>query len=187
VDGEAQLALRAGLDRLGWVPGGGVSAYCLTAPVSGLRVVGDRTMSPGLDLVLTAEPDVGWLATYRYRGMQFPPQAGGLLVSAPEQRFFSIREITADGSRPVRTVAVARGSLAGGWVCLTAVDVAPDRRRRGLARALLVAVADWAASRGAASAMLQVAVTNGPALRLYTSAGFTVHHRYDYLVPGAMG
>ena len=195
VDGDAQLELRAGLDRLGWVPGGGVSAYCLTAPVAALRTDGRPAgpVGPGLSLVASAEPGPGWLATYRYRGQEFPAQARWLLLSAPEQAFFSIvaepaeaaetAEASGDGGRGGHTVAVARGSVAGGWGCITAVDVAPSYRRQGLARVLLRAIADWAANRGAASMLLQTAASNGPAQRLYLSAGFVVHHRYDYLVP----
>ena len=37
---------------------------------------------------------------------------------------------------------------------------------------------------GARSAYLQVGDGNDAALRLYRSAGFSVHHRYDYLSPG---
>jgi N-acetylglutamate synthase len=64
------------------------------------------------------------------------------------------------------------------------VDVARAFRRQGLARLLLADVARWAAERGAASMLLQTAVANAAAQRLYLSAGFTVHHRYDYLTPG---
>jgi len=89
-DGEAQLALRAGLDRLGWVPGGGVSAYCLTAPITALRTARQWAglQEPGLRLEVSAEPGPGWLATYKYRGNEFPLMGRNLLLSAPEQAFF---------------------------------------------------------------------------------------------------
>jgi ribosomal protein S18 acetylase RimI-like enzyme len=46
---------------------------------------------------------------------------------------------------------------------------------------VLAALAGWGAERAARSTYLQVAEGNEAALGLYLSAGFTVHHRYDYL------
>jgi N-acetylglutamate synthase len=157
----------------GWsvVPDG--SALVLVAPTAALRT--GPELPPELRMTAAPEPDPAWLAAYRYRGQELPPQAVELLLSAPEQAFWSVR----DGDR---TVAVARGSLAGGWAGVTAVEVVAEHRRRGLARVLLAAVARWAGERGAASCYLQTAESNLPAQRLYTSAGFVPHHRYDYLV-----
>jgi len=123
---------------------------------------------------LAERPDADWLNAYRYRGQPLPPAASDLLLSAPGQVFVSI---LAAG----RTVAVARGSIGGGWAGLTAVEVQPDRRRRGLGSVLLTEVARWARRAGTASMWLQVAESNTVARRLYTRAGFTPHHRYDYL------
>ena len=82
-----------------------------------------------------------------------------------------------------RVVAVARGSLGGGWAGITAVEVDPGHRRRGLARLLLARLAGWGARRGARSMFVQVGEINEAALRLYESAGFARHHRYDYVTP----
>ncbi len=172
-DEDAQLALRAAVEGCGWHPGGGTSAYTLTAPVQALRG-GPGRPPPGVLLHHATAPGPDWLAVYRYRGQDLPRVGHELFVSAPEQVFLSLR--VAD-----RTVAVARGSLSGGWAGVTAVEVAEDHRRQGLARLLLAEIARWAADRGAASAFLQTAAANGPAHALYLSAGFGVHHRYDYL------
>jgi GNAT superfamily N-acetyltransferase len=99
-----------------------------------------------------------------------------LLRSAPRQVFAAVR----DGER---TVAVARGSLADAWAGVSAVEVAPEHRRRGLARLLLARLADWAWREGAGSTFLQLGEANEAALRLYTAAGFTRHHTYAYLSP----
>jgi GNAT superfamily N-acetyltransferase len=172
-------AVRAACAAAGWQPVAGGSALVLTALTARLRPPGSAAASAtaglpaGLRLEVAETPDEQWLATYRYRGQALSPHALPLLVSAPAQAFFSIR----DGGT---TVAVARGSLGGGWAGLTAVDVAPARRRRGLAGALLAAVAGWAFAAGATSTYLQVGDGNEAALRLYARAGFAVHHRYDY-------
>lgn len=156
----------------GWQVVADASALVLVAPTAELRA--GPVPAGGLVLDAAPRPDAAWLATYRYRGLPLPPPALGVLLSAPEQRFWSVR----DGAA---TVAVARGSLAAGWAGVTAVDVAPAYRRRGLARALLTAVARWAWQRGALSTYLQTAESNVAAQALYTSSGFVLHHRYDYL------
>lgn len=58
----------------------------------------------------------------------------------------------------------------------------PEARGRGLAGALLVAMAAWAGSRGAEGLYLQVDERNEPAQRAYARAGFARHHAYHYRV-----
>jgi GNAT superfamily N-acetyltransferase len=156
----------------GWRPVPDGAALVLVAALGGLRSAPD--LPAGLELRTADRPDRDWLAGYRYRGQKLPEHGAELLLSAPEQSFWSVL----DGGR---TVAVARGSLADGWAGVTAVEVDPGHRRRGLARALLAAVAGWAWDRGARSCYLQTAESNLPAQQLYRSAGFVPHHRYDYL------
>ena len=159
----------------GWVPLTGMSAVVLTARTSALTA--GPELPGGVTLDLAERPDAEWRRLYRYRGQELPPGAVELLLSAPEQVFASAR---AEGT----TVAVGRGSLAHAWLGVTAVEVAHEHRRRGLARAVLAALATWGSARGARSTYLQVAEGNSAALALYLSAGFTVHHRYDYLSRG---
>lgn len=176
-------ALLAAFAAHGWTPGGGVAAYVMTAPTAELRVT-PTALPDGLSLDLAPTPDEGWLATYRYRGQDLPPHAVALLLSGEHQVFASIRDVSGAGTAAGgATVGVARGSVAGGWAGLTAVDVAPAYRRRGLARVLLAAVARWAWDLGAGSTFLQTAISNAPAQALYATSGFVVHHRYDYLTP----
>jgi ribosomal protein S18 acetylase RimI-like enzyme len=127
---------------------------------------------------MDAEPDASWLARYHYRGQQLPPVALRLLTSAPWQAFGSIR---GDG----RTVAIGRVSAAAGWAGLTAIEVDPDCRRRGLGAAITAALAAQAAGRGITNLYLQVSVTNEAARALYRKLGFTDHHQYHYRVAPA--
>jgi GNAT superfamily N-acetyltransferase len=156
----------------GWHPVHDASALVMTAPTGQLRR--PVVLPTGLAVDVATEPDQGWLDGYRYRGQNLPAAALQLLVSAPQQCFISVR----DGAR---TVAVARGSLGGGWAGLTAVEVSAEYRGQGVAGALLAAAAEWAWQAGAGSTYLQVAESNAVALRLYQRGGFIVHHRYDYL------
>jgi len=171
-DGAPAAHAGALLRARGWQVVPDASALVLVAPTAELRVA--APLPEPLTLDGAAEPDADWLATYRYRGQDLPGHALELLRSAPEQTFWSVR----DGAR---TVAVARGSVADGWAGVTAVDVTPTYRGRGLARVLLAAIARWGWQRGALSTYLQTAESNAVAQRLYLSAGFVPHHRYDYL------
>jgi len=148
----------------------------MTAATDDLAGAGEVPLPDGLVVERAAAPDEEWLAAYHYRGGgPVPPAGRAVLVSADEQVFVRLR---AAG----RTVAVARGSLSPGWAGLTAVEVDPAHRRRGLARRVLAEVADWARAAGATSTWLQVAEANAPARALYAAAGFTVHHGYHYRV-----
>ena len=72
--------------------------------------------------------------------------------------------------------------MARGWAGLTAIEVDPAHRRRGLARTLTGALAAQAAARGADHLYLQVEDGNAAARALYHRLGFTDHHGYHYRV-----
>lgn len=101
-------------------------------------------------------------------------------------------ELVGDG----RFVLVARrdaGDIVG-VACFQLVDdvadlhrivVAPDQRRLGLARVMLVSGLRWAISQGASRMLLEVEHTNEPAIVLYRGYGFReVARRADYYGPG---
>ena len=125
------------------------------------------------------EPSEEWLALYHYRGEpSLPPIARQVLTSAPWQAFASIR---ASG----QTVAIGRVAAAADWAGLTAIEVAPGYRRRGLATVVTAALAAAAAEHGAGHVYLQVEDDNEPARMLYRRIGFTAHHDYHYrIAPG---
>jgi mycothiol synthase len=56
------------------------------------------------------------------------------------------------------------------------IGVDPDHQQRQLGRALVVAGLDYLARTGLTVGMLYVDATNTPAVSLYESLGFTVHH-----------
>lgn len=86
-------------------------------------------------------------------------------------------------------------AAAGGFVLarvaadeseILTLAVAPAARRRGLARLLLHRARMEAATRGAASMVLEVAAANDPAQALYAAAGFVpVGRRRRYYPNGA--
>src|SRR3954469_20591084 len=79
-----------------------------------------------------------------------------------------------------RVVAVGRGVLDDGWVGVFGMATLPEARRTGAARAILAALAGWAAERSAEGVYLQVEGDNAPALSLYESAGFAPAAAYSY-------
>jgi ribosomal-protein-alanine N-acetyltransferase len=84
---------------------------------------------------------------------------------------------------------------AGGMILVrTAADeaeiltlaVAPEARRRGIARSLLAAAMTRAEAAGATTLFLEVATSNTAARALYAATGFTeVGHRRNYYPGGA--
>jgi GNAT superfamily N-acetyltransferase len=67
--------------------------------------------------------------------------------------------------------------LQDGWSLILALEVAPERRREGIASAL---VRGWARVAEGRGLYLQVRRDNGPGHALYEAAGFTRSHGYHY-------
>ena len=80
-------------------------------------------------------------------------------------------------------IAFALGVVDGDHVGLFDVLVAPEARRRGLARRLTQSIGAWGRSHGAQFAYLQVVATNTAALPLYADLGFETVYSYAYRVP----
>ena len=72
-------------------------------------------------------------------------------------------------------------AYADDWVGFRGIEVSPGYRRQGLGLAVMDALLEWGAERGATTAYLQVLGDNAPAIALYESLGFVTHHAYRYL------
>ncbi|AYF31767.1 GNAT family N-acetyltransferase [Micromonospora tulbaghiae] len=144
------------------------------------------TASPAAPLSATAPPaadvpPVGladapaddWLAIAAGRKGGLPDAARQVLTGTPRVRFAELRE---DG----RLLAVGRGTVTGGgrWLGVSLLETVPQARRRGLAAAVVRALAGWGAAEGASHAFLQVEQSNTGAVALYRGLGFTTHHTY---------
>ena len=79
-------------------------------------------------------------------------------------------------------VGIGLGVRERGWVGVYGMGTRPEVRRRGAARAVLHALAEWAHAGGAGQMYLQVEEDNAPARSLYESARFTSLYRYWYRV-----
>lgn len=159
------------LDQLGWSTRSGPAVVMCAGP----GVIPAPNGAGTGKVRITSEPDDGWMSMYHYRGMDLPPIARTMLLSAPWQAFGSVRS---DG----QTIAVARVAAAGGWAGFTAVEVSPDHRRRGLAMLLTSVLAEHAAGRAPGGYWLQVEERNTGARALYKRTGFADHHGYHYRI-----
>ncbi|MFC8085102.1 MULTISPECIES: GNAT family N-acetyltransferase [unclassified Streptomyces] len=172
-----QELLCAELERRGWVRE--VTAEVWTGA---LAPVADR--AEGAGVVLSREADEAWLARYQRKGVS--DVALRVLGGGPSVWFASVPGAAADG--PGVPAAIGRCVVDGRWASFAAVEVDPAQRRRGLATAVLAALARRALDEGASAAWLQVETDNAGARALYAGTGFAAHHAYHhYREPGDAG
>ncbi|MFF9629530.1 GNAT family N-acetyltransferase [Streptomyces fradiae] len=124
-------------------------------------------------VTLSRAPDAGWLRRYQRVG-EPGPHVRNVLSTGPSVWFASVR---GEGEVPV---AIGRCVVDARWAGFMAVEVDPAHRRRGLARAVMAALAGRALEEGASAAWLQVETGNAAARALYDGMGFGVHHLYHH-------
>lgn len=142
-----------------------------TAPLAPLTSL-PADAGPGHGVELSRTPDAAWLASYHRTG-DLAQAALGVVAGGPSVWF-----ATAPG-------AIGRCAVDGPWALFGAVEVEPAARRRGLATAVMGALARQAYAEGATAAYLQVEADNEAARALYDRLGFTDHHGYHYRRPAA--
>lgn len=164
---DTQELLAAELGTRGWSRE--VSAQ---VRVAALAPVGDRDAETTA-VVLSRQLDDAWLAGYQ-RSTRPSPEARAVLAGGPSVWFATIRS---EGGAPA---VIGRCVVDGRWAGFTAVEVALERRRQGLAGAVMTALARRALEEGASAAYLQVETDNEGAHALYEDMGFSVHHAYHH-------
>jgi N-acetylglutamate synthase len=167
----ARRLLDAELGERGWHAEGRVSVR--VARLDSLR----PPTADAPPVRIAGTPDDDWLALCR-GGQGLAAPLRGLLTRHDDAAFASVR---LDG----RTVAIGRGAVDDRWLGVTAVEVRPEYRRRGLASAVMAALWRWGTARGAQRSYLQVSADNDPAVALYGTLGYWGHHEYHYRIePG---
>src|SRR4051812_29747058 len=140
----------------------------------------DSRFAPDDEIGIAPIPSADWLAGF-----------AGLSPVAPAHRETMARMLRSIAS-PVgfaqveengQPIAFALGVVDGDHVGLFDVLVAPQARRRGLARRLTQSIGAWGRTQGAHFAYLQVVATNQAALPLYADLGFETVYSYAYRVP----
>ncbi len=140
--------------------------------------LGPSRTSHDLHVRTASEPDQAWLALLA--------STGGPQTSVErEARLFrqvglpSAYATVFAGREPV---AIGRAVAGDGWTGVFGMATAPTARRRGAARLVLTAIANWAGEQGAPRLYVQVERSNTPAVRLYEAAGFSGLATYHYRV-----
>ena len=170
----------AQLDALGW-SWTTRHALLLTTPTEELLAACQGPAVPEVEVTGAASPTDDWLALLADE----PPrswQAYRRILTAPARTLFLTARATGGG--PLLGVGrVCAGSLPDGrarWAGITSIATAPAARRRGVSRAVMLALATWALEQGCATTYLQVLAENTVARAMYDRLGFTVHHHYVY-------
>ncbi len=139
----------------------------LTAATDDVVASTAGTAAHGLTVRTGEDLDEAWLAAYRgYRDVD-EVAARAVLTGSPAQDL--ARATAADGT----VVGIGRLGVASAWAGVAAMWVAPHERRRGVASAVLGALAERARARGIRSLHLQTDTDNPAALQLYGRHGFT--------------
>jgi len=198
---EAELAAAGWVPEPGPPPEGAVLVQVAAVDdalgaLGALGIQGGRGLAAPPDLVVpdprapgsvVAHPGLtpGWVD--RYRGSRAPRSDAALyalqaiLTTPPAGGEVTLARVQPPGVRV--PAAVGRGAVVGPWVSLSAVSVAAEQRRTGLARAVIAHLLAWGRDRGARWAHLLVATDNAPARSLYASCGFVTHHALRWWRP----
>ncbi|MFV0133811.1 GNAT family N-acetyltransferase [Streptomyces sp. HMX87] len=180
-----QEVLCAELERRGWTREVTAELW-----VGALAPVADR--AEGAGVVLSRTADEAWLARYGRKGAGEAalevlgcgaPRAGEPERAGGPSVWFAA--VPGEGGTPS---AIGRCVVDGRWASFAAVEVDPAERRRGLATAVMAALARRALDEGASAACLQVETDNTAARALYAGLGFAAHHAYHhYREPAGTG
>lgn len=160
--------------------------YAVEAPVSiqvaraGAVAADAPRIAARVDAHLTDE----WfeISARRGRFAAVSPVYRGLLDRLGARARYSIAYV--DGKPAGVGLGVVGTALGEGCVGVFSMLTVPEGRRRGAARAVLVALAARAVAEGIDRMYLQVERDNAPALALYARASFREAYGYHYRVRG---
>ncbi len=165
--------LCAELERRGWAQHTPAQVW-----TGALAPLGDADADvSGVRLARTC--DEAWLSRYQRFG-EGSPAVLKVLHGGPSVWFASVASQEGAGSGHGVPAAIGRCVVDGRWAGFMAVEVSPEYRRRGLATAVMTAMARQALEEGASAAWLQVESGNEAAKAMYERMGFAPHHHYHY-------
>lgn len=138
--------------------------------VGGLAPVADG-VDLGDGVELTREPGEAWLGRYQRKGAS--EVALKVLTAGPSVWFATV---PGEGGEPD---AIGRCVVDGRWAGFAAVEVAPSRRRQGLASAVMTALAARTGG-GRVGGLAPGGGGQRGAQALYGRLGFAAHHAYHH-------
>jgi len=131
-------------------------------------------------VVLRAAPDAAWRSVYTAAG--FDPVDGEARIAALSRSQVMLYATVMEGGL---ACAAGTASFSQGWVGIHGMRTVLAHRQRGMARAILAAVAQEGLRRGIEQVFLQVEEDNTGARALYAQHGFATAWRYQYWRAGA--
>jgi GNAT superfamily N-acetyltransferase len=168
-----------------------VRGYVVDAPVD-LLVAETAVVLAALDSIaplsarVEAAVDLEWAAAYADANAPDHDLQARTRIEAYAELLDTIgpRSATAMIELEDAPAAIGLGVLERDWVGIFGMATRWAHRRRGAARAVLHALAQWANDEHASSLYLQVETDNRAARALYESVGFRRNHSYHYRVLG---
>jgi len=129
----------------------------------------------GAAVALSEDVPDAWRAAFleHHTSAEGPPRLA-LAAAAPLPRRFAVAAL--DGA----VAGLGLGVVADGTLGVFDVLTVPQRRRRGVATAVVRALLAWGRVAGADLAYLQVAAANASAVALYERLGFRRAYAYSY-------
>ena len=129
----------------------------------------------GTQVQINQQPTDAWSAVFLGEGFDAVDGAHRIrLLGRAQDAVYASAQV--DGC----TVAVGTASFSHGWASVHGMRTAQTHRGRGLASAILGALAREAQSRGIDQVFLQVEAANDKAQALYRRAGFATAWVYEY-------
>lgn len=171
---ERHTTLDAALDARGYRRD--APTLVLTAPVDRVIAATARPHAIAVDIFEHATPS--WRRAFGHLDGHDDSAAVAERVLAHIPAPAAYASVTLDGE----TAGIGLFAAAAGWVGIFCMATYPQRRREGIATAVLHAGARWAAGHRAAHAYLQVEQGNSRARQLYGRVGFARSHSYHYRV-----
>lgn len=127
------------------------------------------------DAAVETHPSDAWASVYTAPG--FDAVDGAYRRAALSRSPFVVyAHVQQDG----QTLAAGTASLSQGWASIHGMRTVPTARGRGLAGAILAALARHALAQGLSAVFLQVEENNMQAQSLYRRAGFGTAWRYHH-------
>ena len=126
-------------------------------------------------VVLRPEPNAAWRSVYTAPG--FDPVDGEARIAALSRSKVVVYATIMEGDQ---ACAAGTASFSRGWVGIHGMRTVQAHRQRGMACAILAALAQEGLRRGIHDAFLQVEAENAAARALYAKHGFSTAWTYHY-------
>ena len=139
-----------------------------------LYMIADTKTFENQDVLIEKDLTDKWLKSAMSTEAQAARLSKDLLISGNFVRFVSIENESKE------IIATGRISASESLAMVTTVWVAENYRGKGFAKAIMNVLSDEAFKIGHKKIVLQVLKSNEPALKLYKSLGYEIHHEYAY-------